>query len=113
MTSSDAASPTCATERFLRLRQASLVDLYLLGPPSAAYGQTIRVAAGLELGGCERLADVHIQTDEGARRIEVTGLVWEEVGEGDQVELGNELFEIVEVLEVMPSRGEFGYLHMS
>ena len=31
--------------------------------------------------------------------------------EGDQVELGNELFEIVEVLEVMPSRGEFGYLH--
>jgi hypothetical protein len=31
--------------------------------------------------------------------------------EGEQVELGNKLFEIVEVLEVMPSRGEFGYLH--
>jgi hypothetical protein len=30
---------------------------------------------------------------------------------GDRVKLGNKLFEIVEVLEVMPSRGEFGYLH--
>jgi len=30
---------------------------------------------------------------------------------GDQVELGNKLYEIVEVLEIIPSRGEFGYLH--
>ena len=30
---------------------------------------------------------------------------------GDQVKLGNNLYEIVEVLEIMPSRGEFGYLH--
>jgi hypothetical protein len=30
---------------------------------------------------------------------------------GDQVKLGNKLYEIVEVLEIIPSRGEFGYLH--
>lgn len=31
--------------------------------------------------------------------------------EGDRVKLGGKLFEIVEVLEIIPSRGEFGYLH--
>ena len=30
---------------------------------------------------------------------------------GDRIKLGNKFFEIVEVLEIMPSRGEFGYLH--
>jgi len=30
---------------------------------------------------------------------------------GDRVKLGNKLYEIVEVLEIIPSRGEFGYLH--
>lgn len=30
---------------------------------------------------------------------------------GDQVELGDKLYEIVEVLEIIPARGEFGYLH--
>ena len=30
---------------------------------------------------------------------------------GDQVKLGDKLYEIVEVLEIIPSRGEFGYLH--
>ena len=30
---------------------------------------------------------------------------------GDRVKLGNKFYEIVEVLEIIPSRGEFGYLH--
>lgn len=30
---------------------------------------------------------------------------------GDRVKLGDKLYEIVEVLEIIPSRGEFGYLH--
>jgi hypothetical protein len=30
---------------------------------------------------------------------------------GDQLELGNNKFEIVEVLEIIPPRGDFGYLH--
>ena len=30
---------------------------------------------------------------------------------GDRVKLGNEEFEIVEVLELMPPRGEFSFLH--
>jgi len=30
---------------------------------------------------------------------------------GERVKLGNKLYEIVEVLEIIPSRGEFGYLH--
>jgi hypothetical protein len=30
---------------------------------------------------------------------------------GDRVKLGNKLYEIVEVLEIIPSRGEFSYLH--
>jgi hypothetical protein len=33
--------------------------------------------------------------------------------EGDRVELGDKLYEIVEVLEIVPSRGEFGYLHVT
>jgi hypothetical protein len=32
---------------------------------------------------------------------------------GDMVKLGNELFEIVEVLELMPPRGEFHYIHVT
>lgn len=31
--------------------------------------------------------------------------------EGDRVRLDNELYEIVEVLEIIPAKGEFGYLH--
>lgn len=30
---------------------------------------------------------------------------------GDRVKLGNEEFEIIEVLELMPPRGEFSFLH--
>lgn len=30
---------------------------------------------------------------------------------GDQVELGNEMFEITQVIELIPPRGEFAYLH--
>ncbi|MCP4542111.1 MAG: hypothetical protein GY832_33725 [Chloroflexi bacterium] len=30
---------------------------------------------------------------------------------GDQVELGTEMFEITQVIELIPPRGEFAYLH--
>lgn len=30
---------------------------------------------------------------------------------GDRLELGNNRFEIVEVLEIIPPRGDFAYLH--
>ncbi|MFN2132017.1 MAG: hypothetical protein ACK2VD_15910 [Anaerolineae bacterium] len=30
---------------------------------------------------------------------------------GDRLELGKNTFEIIEVLEIIPPRGEFGYLH--
>ncbi|MBN1427185.1 MAG: hypothetical protein JXB07_02295 [Anaerolineae bacterium] len=30
---------------------------------------------------------------------------------GDQVKLGNHDFEIIEILELMPPRGEFSFLH--
>ena len=30
---------------------------------------------------------------------------------GDQVELGDEMFEITEVVDLIPPRGEFAYLH--
>jgi len=30
---------------------------------------------------------------------------------GDRVKLGNDEFEVVEVLELMPPRGEFSFLH--
>ena len=30
---------------------------------------------------------------------------------GERVKLGNKLYEVVEVLEIIPSRGEFSYLH--
>lgn len=32
---------------------------------------------------------------------------------GDQVKLGNEFFEILEVLELVPPRGEFHYIHVT
>ncbi len=32
---------------------------------------------------------------------------------GDQVELGDEMFEITQVIELMPPRGEFAYLHVT
>jgi len=30
---------------------------------------------------------------------------------GDQVKLDNKLYEIVEILEIIPAKGDFGYLH--
>lgn len=32
---------------------------------------------------------------------------------GEPVQLGNEVFEIVEVLELVPPRGEFHYIHVT
>lgn len=32
---------------------------------------------------------------------------------GDRVQLGKHAFEIIEVLELMPPRGEFSFLHAS
>ncbi len=32
---------------------------------------------------------------------------------GDQIELGSEMFEITEVVELIPPRGEFAYLHVT
>jgi hypothetical protein len=32
---------------------------------------------------------------------------------GDQVQLGDELFDIVEVTELIPPRGDFAYLHVT
>jgi hypothetical protein len=32
---------------------------------------------------------------------------------GDKVQLGNETFEIIEVLELVPPRGEFHYIHVT
>ncbi|TEU14157.1 MAG: hypothetical protein E3J21_16660 [Anaerolineales bacterium] len=30
---------------------------------------------------------------------------------GDRVKLGDKFYEVVEVVEIVPARGEFGYLH--
>lgn len=32
---------------------------------------------------------------------------------GDAVRLGDEVFEVVEVLELVPQRGEFHYIHVT
>ena len=32
---------------------------------------------------------------------------------GDAVQLGDEVFEIIEVLELVPQRGEFHYIHVT
>jgi hypothetical protein len=32
---------------------------------------------------------------------------------GDAVQLGDEVFEVVEVLELVPQRGEFHYIHVT
>ena len=32
---------------------------------------------------------------------------------GDQVKVGNELFEVVEVIELIPPREDFAYLHVT
>jgi hypothetical protein len=32
---------------------------------------------------------------------------------GDRVKLGNEFFEVIEVLELVPPRGEFRYIHVT
>jgi hypothetical protein len=32
---------------------------------------------------------------------------------GDVVKIGRESFEVVEVLELLPPRGDFGYLHVT
>ncbi len=32
---------------------------------------------------------------------------------GDQVQLGGELFDVVEVVDLMPPRGDFAYLHVT
>jgi hypothetical protein len=31
----------------------------------------------------------------------------------DTLQIGRETFEVVEVIELMPSRGDFGYLHVT
>jgi len=32
---------------------------------------------------------------------------------GDQVQLGDETFEVIEVVDLIPPRGEFAYLHVT
>jgi hypothetical protein len=32
---------------------------------------------------------------------------------GEKVQLGNEFFEVVEVLELVPPRGDFHYIHVT
>ena len=32
---------------------------------------------------------------------------------GDQVQLGDEMFEVVEVIDLIPPRGDFAYLHVT
>jgi hypothetical protein len=32
---------------------------------------------------------------------------------GDQVKLGGEVFEVTEVIELIPPRGDFAYLHVT
>jgi len=32
---------------------------------------------------------------------------------GDLVHLGSELFEVIEVIDLIPSRGDFAYLHVT
>jgi len=77
----DAASAQCEAEQYLRLVAVPLRDLYLLDPPSVAAGQTLRVAAGVEVGGCSWLAHVGVvATDDGQRLITVQAYLWEEVG---------------------------------
>jgi len=79
--SPDSGSEQCTGERYLRLEHHQLHSLYLLDPPSVAQGQTIRLAAGLELGGCMSLAHVTVRMDEVSRIATVFGWVWQEVGE--------------------------------
>ena len=33
--------------------------------------------------------------------------------QGEQVQLGVDMFEVIEVLELMPPRGEFHYIHVT
>lgn len=33
--------------------------------------------------------------------------------EGEQITLGNDVFEVLEVSELMPPRGEFHYIHVT
>jgi len=33
--------------------------------------------------------------------------------QGEQVQLGADMFEVIEVLELMPPRGEFHYIHVT
>ena len=32
---------------------------------------------------------------------------------GDQIQLGDEMFEVVEVIDLAPPRGDFAYLHVT
>jgi hypothetical protein len=32
---------------------------------------------------------------------------------GDRVQLGDEMFEVVEVIDLIPPRGDFAYLHVT
>lgn len=79
--SPDSGTAQCTGERYLRLEHHPLHTLYLLDPPSVAQGQTIRAAAGLELGGCTSLAHVTVRTDEESRIAFVLAWVWQEVGD--------------------------------
>lgn len=77
----DAASAQCEAEQYLRLVAVPLRELYLMDPPSVAAGQTLRVAAGVEVGGCSWLAHVGVvASDDDQRLITVQAYLWEEVG---------------------------------
>lgn len=76
----DGTTGTCQSEQFEWLRPWRVDSLYLLQDAPVSEGQTVRLAVGLYITGCQRLAQVDYRVEESQRVIYLTAWIWETIG---------------------------------
>ncbi|MFH2010820.1 MAG: hypothetical protein ABI333_29735, partial [bacterium] len=76
----DGGTGPCVVELYQWLRPWRLESLYVLENTPLSEGQTIRIAAGMTFGGCQRLAQVDYEVDSQSQTIRLMGFLWEELG---------------------------------
>lgn len=89
----------CEQDQSLILRSAGITSIGLLGGDESEEGQTVRVSAGFELGGCVSLAAVTAVVDETQKLVTLQAWTWTAVGA--DVSCTGELAWYEEILELV------------
>ncbi len=92
----DGGSGTCESDQYKLLRPWPVAELFVMQDLPISEGQTVRLAVGLYIGGCQRLAQVDYVVEPSQRTIYVTAWIWETTG--PQVECPDMAMYVEEIL---------------